>query len=99
MKKYFFVAISIALLSCSAFSSKEAKKQKDLFSKIEIGMKKDDVISILGQPDNIDIDSTDNKTEYFYYSPKSEFEIHSEIPTVVFDSTGIVKFSTYGDGD
>lgn len=99
MKYRFYILIIIAIVSCLGLLEQKAKKQKALFSKIKVGMKKKEVISILGKPDNIQIDSSSNKTEYFYYSLKSSIELHSESPYVMFDSIGIVKFSTYGDGN
>jgi outer membrane protein assembly factor BamE (lipoprotein component of BamABCDE complex) len=100
MKKYFFTLFIAVFFSCNnGLSSKEAEKQKELFSLIKKGMTKDEVIKILGNPANTQIESGNDKTEYFYYSPKANFEFHSDVPAVLFDSTGIVEFSTYGDGD
>jgi SmpA / OmlA family/Leucine rich repeat len=64
---------------------------KDKFSRIKIGMKKEEVINILGSPNNIQTDSANNSI-YFYYSTKSENMIKSKTPTVIFDTLGIVRF-------
>lgn len=61
-------------------------------------MNKEAVIEILGEPDYFEVDSISNNAIYFYYFTRNKSGMRSAMPTVLFDSTGLVKFSTYGDG-
>jgi outer membrane protein assembly factor BamE (lipoprotein component of BamABCDE complex) len=93
--------IKLLVLSSSFFifscADENETKQKLLFDQIKVGMTHDDVVRVLGKPAYIDIDSNDNKKRYYYYHSDNN-NLQSTSPVVIFDSTGKVKFSTYGDG-
>ncbi|HRP89867.1 MAG TPA: outer membrane protein assembly factor BamE [Edaphocola sp.] len=88
--------IVLGLVSCDVFSG-NSSKEREAFSKIKVGMTKEEVIEILGTPDNT-IPSSSEKDVYYYFFTESKSGLRSEMPYVLFDSTGRVKFSTYGDG-
>ena len=54
-----------------------------------------EVEQILGKPEGMQIDSLSNNTMYYYYFTKSKSGLRSDLPTVIFDSTKIVKYSSY----
>ena len=85
------------LHSCNIFSG-NSKYEKDLFQKIKPGMTIKDVKEILGNPDWVEVDSSSNNDTYYYYFTENKSALRSTMPAVLFDSTGVVKFSTYGDG-
>lgn len=87
-----------AITSCADSLSGNSDSERVLFEKIEIGMTKSEVEDILGAPDRSDVDSSSDNSLYFYYFTKNKSGMRSELPTVIFDSTGVVKFATYGEG-
>lgn len=92
--KLSIVFFAILFSSCT---DENEQAQKLLFDRIKVGMTQDEVINILGKPAYIDIDSGDTKKIRYYYQ-SSDNNLHSSAPSVYFDSTGKVTFSTYGDG-
>jgi len=99
MKMFRFIIIIclfFCVSSCDIFSG-NSEKERELFSKIEKGMTIIDVTEILGEPDAITPSSSDNDY-YYYYFTKNKSGMRSMMPFVLFDSTGLVKLSTYGEG-
>lgn len=86
----------LCVSSCDIFSG-NSQEERELFEKIQPGMNKEAVIEILGEPDAITPSSSDNDY-YYYYFTKNKSGMRSTMPYVLFDSTGLVKFSTYGEG-
>jgi hypothetical protein len=88
MKKAFFIAVSISLFGSCLFSSKKSKDFENNFKKIVIGMSKEEVISIVGNPEYIQKDTSDNYHyyEHMYYADRSLIKLNSNVPTVVLDS-------------
>lgn len=87
----------ITIIYACDFSGND-DRERELFEKIKVGMKREEVIKILGQPDHIQVDSLSNNDYYYYYFTQSKSAMRSELPQVLFDSTNTVKFSTYGEG-
>ena len=96
--KIALAALSAMIMWASAcdFSGND-KHEKELFDKIKVGMTKDEVMGILGVPDTTTIGSGPEKNHYYYYFIASKNVMRSELPTVMFDSSNLVKFVTYGD--
>ncbi len=98
IEKNFRMPVSIflcfQLLSCANSLSGNSKEEEELFEQIKVGMHKDDVIKILGEPDSKFIDSTSDKHYHYYYFTKSKWG-RSELPHVSFDSTDRVTSSYY----
>jgi len=96
--KLSIIILPLFFSSCADALSGTSEKERQLFQQIKVGMKKEEVEKILGYPDRRDIDSSSNNTLYYYYFTKNKSALRSTLPTVIFDSSGVVKFSTYGDG-
>jgi len=92
-----FTAIFFTLFSCD-FLSGNSKKERELFEKIQPGMTVKNVKDVLGKPDWVEVDSSSNNAMYYYYFTENKSVLRSELPYVLFDSTGVVTFSTYGEG-
>jgi len=87
-------AVVLALFSCDSLSG-NSKKERELFEKIKPGMTVKDVKEVLGKPDWVEVDSSSNNVMYYYYFTENKSPMRSDLPTVVFDSSGAVTFSSY----
>lgn len=92
----------VQLISCSGESeetiSEDIQKEKELFEQIKVGMHRDEVISILGEPDKVKYDNVDSSSYWYKYFTKKKSEFTSTMPYILFDSTAdTVTFATYGD--
>lgn len=85
-----------AFTSCADSLSGNNEEESVLFEKIKVGMRKSEVEMIIGKPDYMNPSS--DRDCYYYYFTKNKSRMRSEMPLVLFDSTGVVKFSTYGEG-
>jgi len=92
---YFWLLI-ISISSCADCLSGNDINEENLFKKIKIGMPKDSVVRILGKPDNIGYNLADSAYQYQYFT-SSKSPMRSTMPTVCFDSSDTVTFSTYGN--
>jgi len=93
MKRYGFLLrfflmflISSNLLSCS---SKDEKRDA-LFNKIKLGMTKEQVIKIVGEPDAIGKSAVDSEFVYYYFYTKNLFGKRGS-RSVSFDTNGRVE--------
>ena len=89
----FLMLILICSLSCT--NSDKDLEQRALFKQIKAGMKKDDVIKILGRPDTIYSSIVDSSEKEFIYFSKNK-QMKSNLPTVSFDSNKVVS-ADYGN--
>ena len=87
-------AVFFTLFSCDSLSG-NSKQEKGLFQKIKPGMTIKDVKEILGNPDWVEVDSSSNNEMYYYYFTENKSVMRSDLPTVIFDSSGVVTFSSY----
>jgi outer membrane protein assembly factor BamE (lipoprotein component of BamABCDE complex) len=96
MKKLLLLA-TIALSSCADALSGNSIEEKEKFDRIKRGMSKQTVLRILGDPEYKDSTHEDGQV-YYYFFTKNKAPGRSQEPFVLFDSSGKVKFATYGDG-
>lgn len=81
------------LVSCSG----ESDNERDLFSKVEVGMTTNEVIEILGKPDDTTYSAVDSSEFCFYFFTKNKSGLRSSLPDVCFDSSKTVKSVEYGE--
>mgnify|MGYP003576760890 CR=1 FL=1 len=92
-----FLVLVLAYLIFDYSEGKKDEKRRALFSKVQKGMSKTDVIDILGKPYTV-LYGIDSSGFYFEYFTKEYEGIgKSGTPTVVFDSSGKVSFTSFGD--
>jgi len=85
--------IFCCLVSCSG----ESNKERDLFSKVKVGMTTNEVIDLLGKPDDTTYSAVDSSEFCFYFFTKNKSGLRSSLPDVCFDSSKTVKSVDYGE--
>lgn len=81
------------LPSCSGDSYKERK----LFSKIKVGMTSNEVIKVLGIPDDTTYSVVDSSEFCFYFFTKNKSGMRSSLPVICFNKNKKVEIVSYGE--
>jgi outer membrane protein assembly factor BamE (lipoprotein component of BamABCDE complex) len=88
----------ICLFFCCFIScSGESDRERDLFRKIKVGMTTNEVIEILGKPDDTTYSVVDSSEFCFYFFTKNKSGLRSSFPDVCFDSNNTVNSVDYGE--
>jgi len=95
--KILTATIPLLFFSCTDGLTGYDEKEKALLDRIKPGMTKNEVIEILGQPDNVGHSSVDSLDYEFIYFSKNKIGWSTE-PTVSFHAD-TVESATYGDGE
>ncbi|MEN9598572.1 MAG: SmpA / OmlA family [Bacteroidota bacterium] len=85
--------IIFIFFSCSG----DSRKERELFSKIKVGMSQEDVIKILGTPDDTTYSIVDTTEVCLTFFTRNKSGLRPSFPEVCFDSSRKVKLASYGD--
>lgn len=99
-KKLIIVCVITSIFSYIFYDYLQGEKDKEkrkLFSKVQKEMSKVDVINLLGNPDTIIYGIDSSNFTYEYFTEEYTGTLKSGMPSVVFDSTGKVLFTSFGD--
>jgi outer membrane protein assembly factor BamE (lipoprotein component of BamABCDE complex) len=85
--------IFCCLTSCSGNTNKE----REIFSKVKVGMTTSEVVEILGIPDDTTYSIIDSSEFCFYFFTENKSGLRSSLPDVCFDKNKIVTSVDYGE--
>ena len=85
--------IFCCLISCFG----NINKERELFSKVKVGMTTSEVVKILGKPDDTTYSAVDSNEFCFYFFTKNKTGLRSSLPDVCFDKNKIVTSVDYGE--
>jgi len=93
---FLFVTIVSGYLIWDKIEGRKDEKRRQIFNAVQKGMTEGEVIEILGKPDSV-FYSPDSSMEYEYFTKEYSGIGKSGMPTIVFDTNRMVKYSDFGD--
>lgn len=87
MRQYYFLLISIVLISSCAYASK--------MNRLSLGMSKGEVIKLLGEPTSAKAVEGEEILEYRFYTEYWRYDLDSY--WVILENSKVIKYGKAGD--